>query len=66
MRKEFYEVTDNKETLSKFGLDKNKKTLLITGGSGGARFLNNAVLSLYAYAQEKDFQIIHVTGTELF
>ncbi len=66
VRKEFYEVTDNKETLSKFGLDKNKKTLLITGGSGGARFLNNAVLSLYAYAQEKDFQIIHVTGNRDF
>lgn len=61
VRKEFYNI-DKKEALLKLGLSNDKKTILITGGSGGARFLNNEVLSLYNDAEEKGFQIIHVTG----
>ena len=65
VRKEFYNI-DKSEALLKLGLEDDKKTVLITGGSGGALFLNNAVISLYDFAEEKNFQIIHVTGKRDF
>ena len=49
---------------SHFGLDPARKTLLVFGGSRGARTINNALLDILpSLAARPDLQIIHVTGT---
>lgn len=61
VRKEFYNI--NLEfAKKKFEKKPGRKTILITGGSGGASFLNNIALTLYEFAEENNIQIIHVTG----
>ena len=48
---------------AKFGLDPNKKTILITGGSRGARTINRVcALALSGLLDNPDVQIIFITG----
>lgn len=48
---------------AKFKLDPNKRTLLITGASQGARNINLACVDLIGlWEVAKDWQLIHVTG----
>lgn len=45
------------------GLDPNKFTLLVAGGSRGARSINTAMLDVHEYFKDADdIQILHVTG----
>ncbi|HEY3424712.1 MAG TPA: undecaprenyldiphospho-muramoylpentapeptide beta-N-acetylglucosaminyltransferase [Negativicutes bacterium] len=45
------------------GLNPSKQTILVSGGSRGARSINQAMLSVYQYvAARKDIQLLHVTG----
>jgi len=45
------------------GLDPDKFTLLVAGGSRGARSINNAMVDVHRYfKEERDIQILHVTG----
>lgn len=45
------------------GLDPDKFTLLVAGGSRGARSINNAMIEVHRYFRDsKDIQILHVTG----
>jgi UDP-N-acetylglucosamine--N-acetylmuramyl-(pentapeptide) pyrophosphoryl-undecaprenol N-acetylglucosamine transferase len=46
-----------------FGLDPSRKTLLVFGGSRGARAINYAVLDALPTLLADGLQIIHVTGT---
>ncbi|AZR73036.1 undecaprenyldiphospho-muramoylpentapeptide beta-N-acetylglucosaminyltransferase [Anoxybacter fermentans] len=62
IRKEILTRTRN-EGYKNLQLDRNKKTLLVFGGSGGAKSLNQAMLDFYKFIQKNpDFQLIHVTG----
>ncbi len=47
--------------LARFGLDGDRKVLLVFGGSLGARTLNRATVEAFA-ERETPFQILHVTG----
>ena len=47
--KSLFKARDKNALLKKFGLDKNKKTLLVTGGSQGASAINSA---FYGAAEE--------------
>src|SRR3954451_23447495 len=47
---------------SAFGLDEERPTLLVTGGSQGARRLNSAVASAQPALARKGVQVLHVTG----
>lgn len=49
------------QALVKLGLEPGRRTVLVTGGSRGARSLNRAVLAALA-DWLKDFQVIHLSG----
>ncbi len=49
--------------LAAFGLHGDKKTLLITGASQGARTINEAVVGLLPeFSEFEDWQVLHLTG----
>jgi UDP-N-acetylglucosamine--N-acetylmuramyl-(pentapeptide) pyrophosphoryl-undecaprenol N-acetylglucosamine transferase len=59
----FSEVHSREEALASFNLPENGKTLLITGGSLGARSINNAVLYNLERFRESGFSLIWQTGS---
>ncbi len=55
------------EACNHFGLDPAKKTLLVFGGSQGAKFINKMIaplLATYSYT-DQNFQILHYTGNQI-
>jgi UDP-N-acetylglucosamine--N-acetylmuramyl-(pentapeptide) pyrophosphoryl-undecaprenol N-acetylglucosamine transferase len=63
IRKNLYNNNISKgEALDFFKLDKNKKTILILGGSGGARTINHAVINKLKEIKSSDIQLIWQTG----
>lgn len=58
------EVVSNKGKNAKrqLGVDENKKTVLIVGGSRGARPINDAFLESLTDAGKRDYQFVYVTG----
>ena len=55
------------ESAAYFGLDPNKKTLLVSGGSRGAKSINQAMANSYRWLLKNDeLQIIHSTGTKWY
>ncbi len=65
VRKDIMDVASLKEEAYRhFGLDNSKKTILIFGGSLGARTLNKSILSLsQMIADRKDIQLIWQVGS---
>ncbi|MEX0931997.1 MAG: undecaprenyldiphospho-muramoylpentapeptide beta-N-acetylglucosaminyltransferase [Candidatus Saccharimonadales bacterium] len=59
VRQEFF--TKNSKPKAKLGLKNNKPVLLIVGGSGGAKNLNEAVLKNLDLLTAQ-FQVVHATG----
>ncbi len=60
-------ITANRaEAYSYFGLNPDKTTLLVTGGSQGATVINEAMLDSYGKMIKCGAQIIHLTGPEHF
>lgn len=45
-----------------FGLDEQRKTILVTGGSRGARTINIAIGNCLPKLLEENVQILHITG----
>jgi UDP-N-acetylglucosamine--N-acetylmuramyl-(pentapeptide) pyrophosphoryl-undecaprenol N-acetylglucosamine transferase len=62
IRKELLTKVDKKEAFAKFGLQEDKKTLLVIGGSLGARTLNLAMKKSLQNLLNSDIQIIWQTG----
>lgn len=59
--------TANKQVYTDFNLDPTKKTLLIIGGSLGARTLNESVISnLELIRNQEDVQVIWQTGARYY
>ncbi len=54
------------EAFAYYGLDPHKKTLLIIGGSLGARTLNESVLSNYDELKDSDIQVLWQCGKLYF
>lgn len=59
------QVADIKSTgrLAELGLSENKKTVLIFGGSRGARRINEAAMDAFALFDTNEFQVLFVTGS---
>ncbi|MCX7876642.1 MAG: undecaprenyldiphospho-muramoylpentapeptide beta-N-acetylglucosaminyltransferase [Melioribacteraceae bacterium] len=55
-------LVDKIQARRSFSLDDNKKTILIIGGSGGAKSLNHAVAKSLDKLLEKDIQVLWQTG----
>jgi UDP-N-acetylglucosamine--N-acetylmuramyl-(pentapeptide) pyrophosphoryl-undecaprenol N-acetylglucosamine transferase len=55
---------DRAEASRAFGLDPAKRTLLVMGGSQGARGINEALLGALAALKETGAQIVHFTGRD--
>jgi len=51
------------EAIHKFRLDETRKTIVITGGSRGARTINQAIERIVPDLLSDGYQIIHVAGT---
>ena len=63
VRQQLLESTiTRKEAISSFGLDPSKKTILLVGGSLGARTLNESVLQHLDLIKSGDIQFIWQTG----
>ncbi|MET3505132.1 undecaprenyldiphospho-muramoylpentapeptide beta-N-acetylglucosaminyltransferase [Halalkalibacter oceani] len=54
---------DRRAGQQSLGLDPLKKTVLIVGGSRGARPINDAFLSVIEKFSEKPYQVVYVTGS---
>ncbi|MFC2101925.1 undecaprenyldiphospho-muramoylpentapeptide beta-N-acetylglucosaminyltransferase [Bacteroidota bacterium] len=50
------------EAYTHFGLDASKKTLLVMGGSGGAKTINDSILALLEQGLPEDVQLLWQTG----
>ncbi len=59
--KSLFKARDKNALLKKFGLDKNKKTLLVTGGSQGASAINSAFYGAAEEISEK-YNVIWLCG----
>jgi UDP-N-acetylglucosamine--N-acetylmuramyl-(pentapeptide) pyrophosphoryl-undecaprenol N-acetylglucosamine transferase len=55
---------DRRVALRNLGLDENLKTVLVMGGSQGARGINQAVMAAIPRLQRSQVQFIHLTGSE--
>jgi UDP-N-acetylglucosamine--N-acetylmuramyl-(pentapeptide) pyrophosphoryl-undecaprenol N-acetylglucosamine transferase len=53
---------DGEKGLRSVGLDPHRATVLIVGGSRGARPINEAVLKVMSELGEKPYQVLYVTG----
>jgi len=54
---------ERKAALAELGLDSNKKTVLVSGGSRGARSINKAMLEAeLALSDRQEVQVLHATG----
>ena len=62
IRHSLLESREKEESRKKFGLDINKKTILIFGGSLGAKTINNSVIKNIDNFAKKDYQIIWQCG----
>lgn len=67
VRPDFFNLSQQQCRI-KLGLDPNRQTLLIAGGSQGARPINELVLSALGVFKERlsDWQFLHVTGKDDF
>lgn len=51
------------ESIAALGLDPAKRTILASGGSRGARSINQAMLQVHQFfAGNKEIQVLHITG----
>lgn len=63
VRQDLLDITNKREEAFKhFNLDPNKKTVLVIGGSLGARTINQVIHSGIGSFEEKDIQLVWQTG----
>ncbi len=58
-----FDAAERKSGIARFGLRSDRKTLLVTGASQGARSINEAVIANLEWVESRpDWQILHLTG----
>lgn len=67
VRKSVIDISGKKQQACRhFNIDENKQTILVVGGSLGARTINESVTAQLAYFKEKDIQVIWQTGKSYY
>lgn len=61
-----YRKVTRDEAIAHFGLDANKKTILVIGGSLGARTINNSIKGSLDQLQQSGHQVLWQTGSFYF
>jgi UDP-N-acetylglucosamine--N-acetylmuramyl-(pentapeptide) pyrophosphoryl-undecaprenol N-acetylglucosamine transferase len=62
-----FQKLDKMDSKKYFGIEKDKKVLLIAGGSQGSNLINQAVRSIYKkIIYDLDLTIIHITGASYY
>jgi UDP-N-acetylglucosamine--N-acetylmuramyl-(pentapeptide) pyrophosphoryl-undecaprenol N-acetylglucosamine transferase len=61
-----FQQRDAAECRTALGLDPNRPTILVVGGSQGASGLNEMILSALPLLAEKNWQFLHLTGANDF
>ena len=64
VRKEFFNLPEAKESRLKYGLDPDKFTILVTGGSQGAKRLNELMSAAWSRIDDGKTQVLHQVGTK--
>jgi len=62
LRPKVVEKPSREESLAYFGLDPERQTLMVMGGSQGARQINRLVAAGLAQFEEAGVQVLHLTG----
>ncbi len=62
IRKSLMRRAPKLDALSAFGLENNRKTLLVMGGSQGAHGINEALIKALSLLKDLPLQMIHLTG----
>lgn len=62
VRQAFLTPLSREEACSKFGLNPERKTILVMGGSQGAHTLNLAISNMLSYLEPDELQILWITG----
>jgi UDP-N-acetylglucosamine--N-acetylmuramyl-(pentapeptide) pyrophosphoryl-undecaprenol N-acetylglucosamine transferase len=62
VRNEFLRPPLREHACVEFGLDPNRRVVLVCGGSQGAQSINDAVAAMLPAAQTNEFQLIWMTG----
>ena len=57
---------NNKSGYNHFSLERNKKTILVIGGSLGAKSINESILTNLSLIRESSFQLIWQTGSTYY
>jgi UDP-N-acetylglucosamine--N-acetylmuramyl-(pentapeptide) pyrophosphoryl-undecaprenol N-acetylglucosamine transferase len=65
IREEFYSEKSS-ISLNSLNLKENKTTILVTGGSQGAKFINSLIIKTIPLLNPLKYQIIHITGKKDF
>lgn len=61
-----FELSDKKSAKNKVGLDENKKTLVVLGGSLGAKSLNDSVINNIEKFQKENIQVVLQCGKRYY
>ncbi|WP_071130825.1 undecaprenyldiphospho-muramoylpentapeptide beta-N-acetylglucosaminyltransferase [Enterococcus timonensis] len=59
-------LTKKSDVLTQFGLDPAKKTVLIFGGSQGAKKFNDVILASLSELAQKSYQVLYASGERYF
>jgi UDP-N-acetylglucosamine--N-acetylmuramyl-(pentapeptide) pyrophosphoryl-undecaprenol N-acetylglucosamine transferase len=65
VREALWTAGDAAAARATLGLDPNKTTVLIFGGSQGARALNEKIPTFLAESKRTDLQVLHITGKNI-
>ena len=60
------ELQSTEKNFSKYDLSSERKTILILGGSQGAKFINHLVIDTVNHLDNKKYQFIHITGRQTY
>jgi UDP-N-acetylglucosamine--N-acetylmuramyl-(pentapeptide) pyrophosphoryl-undecaprenol N-acetylglucosamine transferase len=56
-------TADRGAARARFGIGEGERTLLVVGGSQGARSVNFAAVEAFAEREGRDFRVLHLSGT---